>query len=280
MKTLLKSLTLSVLLLAGCGGGDAIAQTRVFVQPSDRIESAAGYDVQIQPTPINAPLPDVVSDVARQAALGPNVMLWIGGQTDEVVQRFPALIEEAKKHPNIRSVYLIDEMFLGPNGIEIGRYEREVLEGARIAHAAGLKTVITMLPEVILSPNFRMQDINAFDVIGVDVYPSIRVDNNTHGCRYSDNVIENLLRCSFDKLVALGYRGQKGYVSQAFELNTLPSSVSFAHAALQRPVIDSARWYGVDVLVPWGLYLGKAEIAAESYLTPLGGTPFEYLVRP
>ena len=82
------------------------------------------------------------------------------------------------------------------------------------------------------------------------------------------------------KLRSMGYRGQIGYIYQAFELNTLPAEVSFAHAALQRPVIDSARWYGVDVLVPWGLYLGKAEIAAESYLTPLGGTPFEYLVRP
>lgn len=272
-----------LVLLAGCGGGADTAHAapqKVFVQPSDRLVSAAGYDTQIQPTPAGAPLPDVAADVLRQSRLGQDVILWIGGKTAEVAQRFPALINEAKKYPNIRSVYLMDEMLWNGSAVEMGLHEAEVLQGARTARAAGLKTVISMLPEVVLHPDFKLQDINAYSVIGLDVYPSIRVDNNTYGCRYSDNLLENLLRCSIDKLRAVGFTGQIGYLYQAFALNTLPVATSEAHMALQRPVIDWAPAYGVSVIVPWGIFLGATELAAEPYLHPLGGTPYEHLVRP
>lgn len=253
-------------------------QVTVFVQASDKLVSAHGYNIQIQPTLPGVPLPSVQEDVLRQSKLGDNVMLWIGGKSQEVIDRFPALIQEAKKYPNIKTVYLYDEMFWTKNGIEIGLQEDEVLAGAKISHEAGLNTAIVMLPEVILSPKFKLKDINAFDFIGIDVYPSGRADNNTYGCYYSSNIIENLLRCSIDKLTEMGFKGKVGYVYQAFALNSLPLETSLAHAALQRPVIDDSASYGVDVLVPWGMYLGAGEIAEEPFLVPLGGTKYEHLV--
>ena len=73
-----------------------------------------------------------------------------------------------------------------------------------------------------------------------------------------------------------------GYLWQAFALNTLTLEQSLSHAALQRPVIDAAMAgrYDVQAVMPWGLFLGAAELAAEPYLLPLGGTQYEYLVRP
>ena len=198
MKTLLKSCALSLLLLAGCGA-DA-APLKIFAQPFDRLESAAGFDAQIRITPSGHALLPVIEDVAQQAALGPAVVLTVGGKTQEVIDRFPALIAEARKYPNFEWVYLFDELcWVGTLGAPC-EYEDEVIAGAQIAHAAGLKTIVTIMPDVILHPSFKLKDINALDAISIDVYPSIRVSNELYGCRYSDNLLENLLRCSIAKL--------------------------------------------------------------------------------
>ena len=277
----MKHILLTLLLLAG-GGSALSAPWKIMAQPSDRLVSSAGYDAVIRPTPPGAILPDVVSDVAKQAALGGSVILWIGGKTQAVVDRFPALIQEAKKYPNIQWVYLADELcWTGTLGTPC-QYEAEVMWGAKIAHDAGLNTLVTILPDVILHPSFHLRDINALDGISIDVYPSIRVSNELYGCRYSDNLIENLLRCSIDKLRAQGFKGKIGYIFQGFALNTLPAEVSLQHAALQRPVIDAAMAgkYDLAAVMPWGAWLGSAELAAEPYLYPLGGTPYQCLVEP
>lgn len=280
----------------------------VLAQPSDRVESTVGYASQIQPIEEHDP----VLSARRQASLGGNVILWIGGKSDEVVRNFPALIAEAAKHANFTHVYLYDELFWNGDTfqIEIGRHEDLVLEGARIAHAAGLKTVVTILPDVILDPAFKLADINAFDGISIDVYPSIRISNDLHGCQVQGNLYEQLLACSVQKLRGMGFVGQIGYIYQAFGVRTVAAQktmmaqraalglpvitsprakITAAPASeqdmanllmLQRVAIDNAAALGADAVMPWGLYLGLPEIAREPYLYALGGTALEYLVRP
>lgn len=296
---LLAALLLAVCSLAGAAPAGTFA---VLAQPSDRVESAAGYASQIQPIVEHDP----VQSVRRQAALGGNVILWIGGKTDEVVRNFPTLIAEAAKYPNMTHVYLYDELFWSSDlKIEIGLHEDLVLEGARIAHAAGLKTVVTILPDVILDPRFALKDINAFDGISIDVYPSIRISNDLHGCTVQGNLYEQLLACSVQKLRAMGFVGQIGYIYQAFGLHPANSKLvsAAAHAGtisalrkkfspaqstddlqtqltLQRHAIDNAAALGADAVMPWGLYLGAPEIEREPYLYQLGGTELEWMVRP
>lgn len=302
------ALVLAALILTACGGRAAAGPFWVLAQPSDRVVVEQGYASQIQPIVESDP----VRSVARQASLGGNVILWIGGRSDEVVRNFPALIAEAVKYANFTHVYLYDELFWngGTFQIEIGLHEDLVLQGARIAHAAGLKTVVTILPDVILDPRFALRDINALDAISIDVYPSIRISNDLHGCAVPGNLYEQLLACSVQKLRALGFRGQIGYIYQAFGVHTIGAQKTMAarRAALglpvvvsprakltaapaseqdmasmlmlQRHAIDNAAALGADAVMPWGLYLGGPEIEREPFLYPLAGTGLEYLVRP
>lgn len=247
---------------------------RICAQPSDHIESSIGCDAQIQAVDEM----DVVKSVAMQAALTGPVILWINGKTEEVVQRFPALIQETLKYVDkFPWVYLYDELFWNGSAyaIEIGRHESEVLEGARIAHAKGLSTVITIMPDVILSPRFALKDINAFDGIAIDVYPSIRPTvPDLNGCRFSDNYLKNLVYCSAQKLRAMGFKGKIGYIYQAFGIDGEDEEVLLKNLLLQREAVQDAELLGASAVMAWGLYLGAPELAKEP-IFQFSGTPFE-----
>lgn len=222
--------------------------------------------------------------VYRQAQLGANVVLWLGkDKTKTTLERAPRLMQLAKQHHNIKWVYLYDELFLDKDaGIAIGQHEDEVLQGADMAHAAGLSTIVTILPDVILSDSFKLKNINAFDGISIDVYPSIRLTvPDLKGCSARLNsYTADLFYCSVRKLRNLGFTGKIGLLYQGFALNTLPNDLTIKHLMDQRVMIDNAEALGAFIVSPWGLYLGATEIAAEPYLKPLGGSELEALVRP
>lgn len=286
----------SILLsLAALVGGSAAvagpypAPAKTFIHPSDQVlwQQAVGYDRVILPAPGGAAqsaFPPVAQDAYNQSTLGPNVMLWVGGKTPAALDRFPGLLYEATKYPNIKSVYVYDEYCWGPNPTITFpcQYETEVHNVARAVKAAGLKSVIVMMPQVILHPGFSSPDINAFSEIGIDIYPGMLLDENLWGCHRGVNILEDFLMCSIERLRTLGFTGKIGYVYQAFGLAHRSDSQNFADAAAQRIVIDNAKAgkYDIGEIVPWGMYLGVTERAMEPALMPLGGTPYEYLVAP
>lgn len=290
---MLKITLLLVLLLSGCGGG-AIAGAypmpeKIFAHPSDRVEWAAAsfYDRVILPTAEGANqsvfLP-VAQDAANQSTLGPNVMLWAGGRSQAAYERFPALLQEAKKYNNIKSVYVYDELCWSASLVIEFPCEnvQEVTAAAHMVQSAGLESVIVMLPHVILHPGFTVPDINAFGMIGIDIYPGMLINEELYGCKRGANIIEDFLMCSIERLRAMGYTGKIGYVYQGFAMRNHTLERNLADADMQRLVIDHAMAgkYDITAVMPWGIYLGAHEQAAEPVLQPLGGTPWEYLVRP
>lgn len=252
----------------------------VCVQPSDRVEVMQNCDAMAQP----AEVIDVAQAVAIQAALPGPVVLWVGSkdQHDQTVSRFPAMLAEAAKYPGkFPWVYLFDEAGWCADSICAWRDEILVLQGAALAHSYGMRTLLTLLPDVILDPRFTVADINAFDGISIDVYPSIRPTKPDFGtCRFSDNLLENLFYCSVQKLRSAGFVGKIGYIWQGFGLVSDTNEQRMAYLALQRHAINNAVAMGADAVMAFGCYLGTGELLREPYLVPLCGTPYEYLVTP
>jgi hypothetical protein len=228
--------------------------------------------------------PDPATSVLAQSKLGPNVMLWAGDTKLKGFAEFPAFVAQATKYGNIVHAYVYDELFWSGTGVEIGRHETAALGAAKTTRDAGLKPVVVILPDVILDPAFKVSDINAFDVIGIDVYPSIRPrDASQLGtCKYKDgaNLYSSLLHCSVQKLRAQGYTGDIWYLYQGFGLHSLPVAELTAQLKKQRETIAAAADIGAVGLMSWGEFLGAPEIAREPDLYPLAGTPLAALLVP
>lgn len=257
----------------------------VLVHAADSVASAVGYATQIQPIIETDP----VRSVQRQRALVGegcgNVILW-PGVWPHARDNFAALLAEAAKHPCVFThVYLVnshgDELFWCPTGICMGQDEALLQQAARMAHAHGLKTICTILPDVILDPRFALQDVSMCDGIAVDAYPSIRPTVPDFGsCRFSDNHIANLYYCSFQKLERMGHHGAKGCIAQAFAVNAEPKESLRAGLALQRQALTHAAALGCDYITPWGLYLSAEAMAKEPIRQLAGDVEFEWMVKP
>lgn len=109
------------------------------------------------------------------------------------------------------AVYVYDELFWQDR-----HTEAEVVAAARQTKAAGFYTLITMLPESVLSNT--LSDPNAFDVIGIDIYPTLGIDWDTRGCTYNNNLYTTMLYCASKRLREQGYTGEIWYVFQNFDL--------------------------------------------------------------
>lgn len=283
---LFSSMVLSLTLVA-CGGGDPatttpaptpapLYSTRMMVQPADRIFAEPTYNASIQ----FAVETDPAKSVAQQSLLPGSVLLTTGPTRTVGFADFSSYLQEALKYPNIRYTYLYDELFWTGSSIAIGKDEVETLAAAKLSHAAGLKTVVSILPYVVLDPAFALADSNAFDIIALDLYPSmVWSGNHLGGCRYNDNLQTNLLYCSIQKLRSTGFKGEIWYVYQAFGVNTKPLDTLKAELATQRETIAAASGFGVTGLVPFGLYLTAEQIAQEPYLFQGQSSAIESLVR-
>jgi hypothetical protein len=100
------------------------------------------------------------------------------------------------------------------------------------------------------------------------------------GCTSGINYLADLFYCSAQKLRAMGFTGQVGYIYQAFSLHSVPEATLRQQLLEQRTAVDAAEAMGASAIMPWGLYLGAAELQREPDLYPLAGTRLERLVRP
>ncbi len=260
------------LALTGCG---ALAKPfNVCMQPSDRVVAMAGCVAQIQP--INED--DPVKSVEAQAALGPNIILWIGRVRATAIANYVPLIAAAATHPNIKWVYVVDEMDWCANTVCLGRDGALIHQATQIAHAAGLQTIVDILPRVIMEPGFVLPDV---DHISIDVYPSLRDPAaDLEGCSFSGNPLEDQFYCSAQKLRRMGFKGMVGYVWQGFGLTIDTDASRTAYLQMQRTAINDAATMGADAVMNWGCYLGADAIEREPILAPLCGTKYEWLVTP
>jgi hypothetical protein len=276
MRHILAALAIS--LLSACGS--SAQPVNVCMQPSDRLEPMRGCDATVWT--INEP--DPVKSVAMQASVPGPMVLWPGHRRDwaRSVVNFPALITEAAKYPGkFPWVTVYDEPGWCNGQLCYWADEALVMQGVALAHAHGIKTLITVMPDVILDPRFAIKNINAFDGIAIDVYPSIRPTVPNFGaCRWNDNPVANLFYCAAQKLRALGYVGQIGYMPQGFGMVTDTHAHRMEYLTQQRYVMGNAGAMGADAQMVFGCHLGAPELAAEPVLVPLCGTPYESLVTP
>lgn len=253
----------------------------IFSQPSDRVINPSPYVSQLYPVADTDP----ARSVARQAALGGNVLLWLG-LWPQAANNFAATLAEAKKYPGTFTyVYLVsthtDEIFWCGTHVCIGENEDLLIAGAQYAHTQGFKTLCTFLPDVVLDPGFRLRDLTMCDAIGFDIYPAIRpTQPDMRACWVADNITANLLNCSVRKMRSLGYQGDLGLIYQGFCLRSDSQAKCKKQLLDQRDVLDNLEDFGVRFSVPWGMHLGADLLAREPDLVPLGGTRLERLVRP
>ena len=281
----------AALLVSGCGGQVSAKPLNVCLQPSDRVVAMTGCDAVIQPTPELDP----AKSAAQQSALGPVVIGWIGGDqegstsqrvgphgeiTPAILNRAPALLAEMAKYENIQWVYAADEY---------GHCETNCLHDSvpklltitRMAHAAGKKVLISILPGTLARyPDAPLPGINEVDGIALVIYPSIPFPADFPGCNYPGNPLINVARCSFEKLDRMGFIGKRAIAVQGFRLTTDTDAALLANLKLQRELLDHAGALGVYAVVSWGCHLGAGELRREPNLIPLCGTVYEPLVTP
>ncbi len=288
MKTLL--LAASILLTA-CGG-QATPLTSLPVlcyTPVDKATPSAGCLGQLQGSTSKNP----VQSVHTQALLSGPLILWAGAKRDFAVNapNFQTLINTAMQYPGkFPYVFLYDEPGWCGFGACPWTDEATVLQQAAIAHQAGIGTMINIMPDVILDDRFAMQNINAFDVISIDVYPSARpgvatppyltLVPNSRGCNWSNNQGSNLAYCAAQRLRSNGFRGYIALVYQGFGVRTIPSQTLYDQLMQQRETVSQAQAMGFAAVMPWGLYLGAAETAEDGNLFQLAGTQYEWMILP
>jgi len=268
-------------LLGACGGSTMPTpepgyNQRVLVQPEDRVTlDEPSFNLSIQLTREVDPL----RSVALQRLQPGQIILTVGVTREVGFVGLDHYLLEAQREPRITHVYLYDELFWTGSAIELGRDESAVNSAAQKSRAAGFKTVISIMPDVILRADFALKDINAYDVLAVDVYPTARASQVVPTCRTGPNYLTSLLYCSNQKLRAMGFKGEVWYVAQAFGDDRVSPAELLAGLQLQRETIAEASSFGITGFVPFGLYFGVAEQSREPVLYPLFDTHLDSLVR-
>lgn len=229
-------------------------------------------------------IPDVHQSVAEQSKQPGDIVLWTGDTKDEGFENFKAFIDEACQYAGIRYVHVYKEMFWeNPGFLALGARESQIASAANYAKVKGLEPIISLMPDVILNPDFSLKRINVYSAILIIDYPSInptiRLNDMVVACSYSKNLTTNLLYLSVQKLRALGFVGEVWYIFQAFGLSTLTSDVLTRDFLQQCETIEDAKNIGVTLVIPYGLYLGDSDLEANPALFQGKGTIYEALIR-
>lgn len=279
------------LILVACGGGDGqnpvaeSTQSFTFSAYRDKaaylssdLESATEpwITLSFQPTYGLTPEQSVMAQTNVQGRL----VLFANQNKFTPYKDFFTYVDIASMNPRFEYVYVYDELFWNGTKDEIGWREDDVVNASDYVRSKGMRAMVDILPYTILNPEFTLKNYNAFDAIAINVYPSIVVNKDTYGCKYNDNLYTNLLYCSQKKLRDAGFKGEVWYVYQAFGLTSDSTQQLEANFKLQQETIKTAPSFGITTVLPFGLYLGKAELNAEPYLIPGKGSSFEALVNP
>lgn len=284
------AILLSIFLVA-CGGGQnqvnknqngliTNVQEKLILQSSDLTPISETWQTITMLT--TRSILTVQESINQQIANPGRLMLWAGFTKGEGFGNFKDYVDLAAQTNRFEYAYIYDELFWeninNTAQTAIGYNEDAVLEAAKYAQSKNLKPAIVILPNVILDEKFALKEINTYDTIGIDVYPSILVTKDTGTCKYNDNVLTNLLYCSQKKLRDLGFTGKIWYVYQAFGIKGEDNKVFIDNLNLQKETIaDSANF--IDGIAPFGLYLGNDELIKEPYLIPGKNSDFENLVN-
>lgn len=279
MSKLLFSIFIAILLI-GCGGNVTAKPANICLQPSNGPVNMSNCDGSIFPTHGEDP----VVNLAKQASIPGNMILWVGHKFywELTVNNFVATVDESKKYGNkFNWVYLYDEISWCETSFCEFTHEDTVLAGAAYAHSKGIKNIVTIMPDVVLDPRFKLKSINSYDAIGIDVYPSARPGNPDLGnCRFSSNYLENLFYCSGQKLRSMGYTGALVYIFQGFGMKTDTHNVRMNYLQTQRQAINNASAMGASAVISFGCYIGPDLTAIDTNLVPLCGTIYEPWVTP
>jgi hypothetical protein len=220
---------------------------------------------------------DPQADVQAQMRLPGARMLVTTPTKGDAFDGFYRYLEVAKlQQPGgFRWAYVYDEMFWEGNAVRIGAYESDIVAAARRAQAYGMKSTISMLPDVILDRNFRLSAPDAFDVIGIDVYQG--VENRVAppaSCQVMNNVYANLLWCSLQRLRQAGFKGEVWYIFQGFIDPRKGDATQFF--ALQNQVIALAGAHGISGVVNYGYAF---DFPQEEPLARGKGSAYDALLR-
>lgn len=282
--------TFATLLLAACGGAAQPITNlpTLCYSPVDVVTPSAGCVGQLQ----GNSLTNAMDSLRSQLTLSGPLILWTGRKQDFQAnqQSFQFLIQAASKFVGKFPYVLLEDE---PGWCGLGACpwieESEILSNATIVHAAGMKTIINIQPDVILDDRFVMQNINAFDAISIDVYPSARpgpavspyltLQPNFRGCRWSANQYANLFYCATQRLRSNGFVGDVVLAYQGFGVRGIPRETLVAQLTEQRESVMQAQAMGASAVMAWGKYLGAAELAEDGNLFQLAGTEFEYLIQ-
>ena len=282
--------TCLALLESGCGGQVAAKPANICMQPSDRVIAMAGCDAVLQPLGETDP----VKSAAAQAALGPNVIGWTLGEvpssdkvraqgaiTDDMVARAPALLAEMAKYPNIKWVFVADELGWCDTRTCLYDYLPQLLYKARLARAAGKKVLISMQPGILTQyPDAVVDGINEVDGIVFDIYPSIPFAANFGNCKLNDNPYSSELHCAVERVRRMGFTGAIVYAAQGFKLTSDTDAWLHDQLVLQQETLRSAKTLGADAVVIFGCHRDAYLQRVVPNLVPLCGTNYESLVTP
>lgn len=260
----------STAVLSACGGAGppgpvAGANPQIRVQVAPDQSAAYAYKVvvrlaQDQPVPgyrdfngsvvTPAAALSPAESVAFQATAPMHVAVTIGSAKSTDYSNLPQFLSAAANYPNVKGVYLYDELFLDRHGnIAMGQDEQAVIAAADTVTQAGYASMVTITPRVVLDPAFALQQPNAFSVIGLNLYPS---DNHMWppACSYNENLYTTILYCAVQKLRGMGYTGQIWYVYQAFGRTDDPNQQR--QLLEQQATIAQAPKLGITGLVAFG----------------------------
>lgn len=284
MKKLILPILLTALLTACGGGGDDTPKSstkilqKVLLPAShnpEEYKNAPEYNLYMFASD-NA---DISSSVNAQSKFAGDAILFIGPTKSAGFSKSKEYIDTATQYGKFKYVYLYDELFWEDGKVDIGKNEDNVLEIAHYARSKNMKSALTIMPSIILGDNFKLKDINSYDAIAVDVYPSIIVSTYTNGCKYNENLYTNLLYCSQKKLRDMGYTGQVWYVYQAFGINGEDPKTLIEKFKLQKETINSAKDIGIEGLIPFGYYMSQGALESEPVLYQGYGSVIDEYVR-
>jgi hypothetical protein len=245
-------------------------EVRMQVQWDHGATQDAGFNASASP-----PVLDPVESVRLQLQAPGLIGLQIpNGSDGNFSPALPHLQEAARHKDRIKWVYVFDEMFWSQGHIVIGYLEPQITQAALTVKAHGMKSVISMLAEVILDRAFVLQNPNAFDVIAIDVYPSGGVGSRSATCAFNDNPYTTMLSCALQKLRGLGYTGQVWYAYQSFGSSRDPDLAQ--HLVTQRIAIEHGPYIGITGLISFGYHM---PVSAETPFYGLRGTALDPLVN-